>query len=39
VAKHGNRSILDFKPRCSKCGEQATKQVTPPLMKFDGYPK
>jgi len=39
VAKHGTRSILDFKPRCRVCGELATKQVTPPLTKFDGYPK
>jgi hypothetical protein len=39
VTKHGNRSILDFMPRCLVCGERATKQVTPPLTKFDGYPK
>lgn len=37
IAKHGNRSILDFKPGCSVCGELTTKQVTPPLAKFDGY--
>ena len=39
VAKHGNRSILDFRPRCRVCGEPASKQVTPPSKKFDGYPK
>jgi hypothetical protein len=39
VSQHGNRSILDFKPRCSVCGERASKQVTPPMPRFQGYPK
>jgi hypothetical protein len=39
VAKHGNRSILNFKPRCSVCGERAEKQVTPPMQRFEGYPE
>ena len=39
VARHGNRSIVKFQPRCSVCGERAEKQVTPPMPKFEGYPK
>jgi len=39
VEKHGNRSVMDFKPRCSVCGERAEKQVTPPMPRFEGYPK
>ena len=39
VARHGNRDIVRFKPRCSKCGERAEKQVTPPMPRFEGYPK
>jgi hypothetical protein len=39
VARHGNRDIVRFKPRCSNCGERAEMQVTPPIVKFEGYPK
>ncbi|MDA0231054.1 MAG: hypothetical protein O3B21_12810 [Proteobacteria bacterium] len=39
VARIGNRSIVQFKPRCRVCGERATKQVTPPMPVFEGYPK
>jgi hypothetical protein len=39
VAKRNNRSMLDFKLRCCVCGELATKELTSPQPKFDGYPK
>jgi len=39
VERIGNRSIVRFRPRCSMCGERAEKQVTPPMPRFDGYPK
>ena len=39
VARIGNRDIVRFKPRCSVCGERAEKQVTPPMPRFEGYPK
>jgi hypothetical protein len=39
AANHGDRSIINFKPRCSVCGERAEKQMTSPMPKFGGYPK
>ncbi len=39
VGRIGNRDIVRFKPRCSVCGERAEKQVTPPMPRFEGYPK
>jgi hypothetical protein len=36
VARHGNRSVVNFRPRCSVCGERAAKQVTPPMPEPDG---
>ena len=39
VERYGNRSIVKFKPRCSICGERAQKQVSPPMPRFEGYPK
>jgi len=39
VERYGNRSIVLFKPRCRVCGERAEKQVTPPMARFEGYPR
>ncbi len=39
VGRIGNRDIVRFKPRCKVCGERAEKQVTPPVARFEGYPK
>ena len=39
VERYGNRSIVKFKPRCSICGERAQMQVSPPMPRFEGYPK
>ena len=39
VARHGNRSIVAFQVRCSKCGARAAKQVSSPMPSFEGYPK
>ena len=39
VELHGNRSIVKFKPICSGCDERAAKQVSPPMPRFEGYPK
>ena len=38
IADCGDRSIVDFHPRCSGCGEVASKQIRTPLTPFEGYP-
>ena len=39
VERHGDCSIVSFKPIFSVCGERASKQVSPPMPRFEGYPK
>jgi len=39
VARHGDRPVTRFHPRCSQCGRRADKQVSPPMPRFAGYPK
>jgi hypothetical protein len=38
IDDYGDRSIVDFYPRCSQCGEAAHKQIRTPLTPFEGYP-
>jgi hypothetical protein len=38
IDDYGDRSIVDFHPRYSLCGEAAHKEIRTPLVPFEGYP-